>query len=162
MNNLKDIFLEELADLYNAETQLTKALPKMAKAASTPDLKEAFESHLEETKEHVQRLTKVFGAFKAPVKGKTCKAMKGLIQEGAEIIEEEDASTARDAALIAAAQKVEHYEIASYGCLATWAKLLGNKNALNLLKETISQEKAADEKLTEIAESSINEEALAA
>jgi ferritin-like metal-binding protein YciE len=159
MNNLTEVFLQELADLYSAEKLLIKALPKMAKAASSEDLKESFEEHLKETEEHVKRLESVFELFDKPAKAKKCKAMEGLIEEGKHIIEEEGSEAAKDAALIAAAQKVEHYEIASYGCLCTWAKLLENPEALEILKKTIEEEKATDEKLTQLAEESINIEA---
>lgn len=161
MSSLKELFLKELADVYDAEKQLTKALPKMAKNASSEELKEAFTEHLEQTKTHVERLEEVFEAFGEDAKGKTCQAMKGLIEEADEILKEEDASPMKDAAMIAAAQKVEHYEIASYGCLQTWAQILQNDQAADLLEETLNEEKEADEKLTEIAESTVNEEAAA-
>jgi ferritin-like metal-binding protein YciE len=154
MSTLRDTFLEELADVYDAEKQLLKALPKMAKAASHEELKEAFESHLDETKKHVERLEQVFEAFGEPAKGKKCKAMQGLVEEGEELIEEDEG----DAALICGAQKVEHYEIASYGSLAAWAKLLGQDEAAELLDETLAEEKAVDAKLNEIAESRVNAE----
>lgn len=159
MSTLNELFLEELADLYDAEKQLAKALPKMAKAASSPELRQAFESHLGETKNHVARLEEVFSAMDEKPTSKTCPAMQGLIEEGEEIIEEYDATPVRDAALICAAQKVEHYEIASYGCLCTWAEILDNDRALELLQETMNEEEQADEKLTELAETSINLEA---
>jgi ferritin-like metal-binding protein YciE len=154
MSALKETLLNELADVYDAEKQLLKALPKMAKAASDEDLKDAFESHLEETEEHVQRLEKVFEMFGQSAKGKKCKAMQGLIEEGEELIRDKQG----DAALICAAQKVEHYEIASYGSLCAWAKAIGEEDAADLLEETLDEEKAADEKLTGIAESSANTE----
>jgi ferritin-like metal-binding protein YciE len=159
MKNLSDLFLEQLADIYHAERQLFKALPKMAKATSSPELKNAFESHLEETQGHAQRLERVFEVFNRPAKGKKCQAMEGLIEEAKEIMDEESVSSVMDAALIAAAQKVEHYEIATYGCLCTWAELLGNREALDLLKQNMSEEEQADKKLTEIAERTINVEA---
>jgi len=159
MDNLRDLFLDELADLYHAEKQLVKALPQLIKAASAPELKEAFESHLEETEEQVSRLEEIFELFGKQPKAKKCPGMEGIIEEGKKIIEEGAESSVLDAALIAAAQKAEHYEIASYGTLATWAKLLEEEEALDLLKETIEEEKAADEKLTEIAESLVNLEA---
>src|SRR5207248_1478216 len=130
------------------------ALPKMAKAAEHEDLRSAFESHLQETEEHVRRLEEVFSIMEQPVKGKKCKAMHGLVEEGEDLIDKEEG----DAALICAAQKVEHYEIASYGSLESWARLLEQEDAANLLEETLAEEKAADEKLTEIAETSINPE----
>ena len=154
MSKLRETFLNELADLYDAEKQLLKALPKMAKAAAEEELKEAFESHLEETQQHVQRLEKVFEIFDQPAKGKKCKAMQGLVEEGDEIIQEKEG----DAALICAAQKVEHYEIASYGSLCAWARLLEEEEAAEVLEETLDEEKAADEKLTSIAETSANPE----
>jgi ferritin-like metal-binding protein YciE len=154
MSTLRETFLDELADVYDAEKQLLKALPKMAKAAQSEELREAFEEHLEETQRHVERLEQVFEAFEQPAKGKKCKAMQGLVEEGSELIEEEMG----DAALICAAQKVEHYEIASYGSLRAWAALLEEEEAADLLEETLEEEKAADEKLNEIAEATINAE----
>jgi len=154
MNELRETFVQELKDIYDAEKQLVKALPKIARATEHEELKAAFESHLEETEEHVRRLEVVFKAMDEPVKGKKCKAMQGLIEEGADLIDEEEG----DAALICAAQKVEHYEIASYGSLEAWARLLGEEEAAGLLEQTLDEEKAADEKLTEIAETAINVE----
>ena len=158
-NDLHELFLEELADVYNAEQQLTKALPKMAKAAESDELRQAFEEHLEETQNQITRLDRVFQSLGESMKRKTCKAMQGLIEEGSEIMEEQKGSSAIDAALIAAAQKVEHYEIASYGTLCTWAEQMGHEEALDLLKENIDEEEAADEKLTQIAESVANQRA---
>jgi ferritin-like metal-binding protein YciE len=160
-NDLHKLFLGELADIYNAEQQLTKALPKMAKVAESDELREAFETHLEETEEHVSRLEQIFEELGESIKRKTCQAMKGLIEEGEDLIKEEKGSSALDAALIAAAQKVEHYEIASYGTLATWAEQMGHGEVLELLKETLDEEKSADEKLTTIAESTANQKAQA-
>lgn len=154
MAKLNETFLDELKDLYDAEHQLLKGLPKMAKAAEDEQLKTAFEEHLDETKNQVERLEEVFATIDEKPTRKTCKAMKGLLEEGQELIEED----AGDAALIAGAQKVEHYEIASYGSLAAWARLMGNKEAADLLEETLDEEKAADEKLTEIAETAVNAE----
>jgi len=154
MSQLRETLIDELKDIYDAEKQLLKALPKMAKAAEDEELKSAFESHLEETQEHVNRLEQVFKALDEPAKGKKCKAMQGLVEEGEELIEEEEG----DAALICAAQKVEHYEIATYGSLEAWAKLLGEDEAARLLAETLSEEKAADETLTSIAETAVNAE----
>ncbi|MDB6036838.1 MAG: hypothetical protein JWM99_679 [Verrucomicrobiales bacterium] len=154
MAELRETFLDELKDLYDAEKQLVKALPKMAKPAEDESLQQAFEDHLEETKGHVERLEKVFAAFDEAPKGKKCKAMQGLLEEGSELIEEK----AGDAALICAAQKVEHYEIASYGSLLAWAKLLDEAGAAERLDETLDEEKAADDKLTEIAETAANPE----
>ena len=150
----RETFIEELKDLYDAEKQITKALPKMAKAAEHDELREAFETHLEETENQIERLEKVFELFDETPKGKKCKAMEGLVAEGKELIEEEEG----DAALICAAQKVEHYEIASYGSLISWARLLGEDEAADLLEETLAEEEQADEKLTDIAESTINVE----
>src|SRR5436190_20731087 len=141
MNQLRETFIEELKDIYDAEKQLLKALPKMSKAAKHEELKEAFESHLHETQEHVRRLEQVFKTMGQPAKGKKCKAMQGLVEEGEELISEEEG----DAALICAAQTVEHYEIASYGSLESWAKLMGEEEAANLLSETLGEEKSADE-----------------
>ncbi|MDB6124362.1 MAG: hypothetical protein JWQ71_3355 [Pedosphaera sp.] len=158
MKNLNELFLEELADLYSAEQQLVKALPKMAKAASSDELREGFEMHLEQTEEHVRRLEQVFEIFGEKAKAKKCEAMAGLIEEGKNMIEEDADPAVKDAGLIAAAQKVEHYEIASYGTLRTWAELLEKDEAVSLLEETESEEKETDEKLTELSES-INVEA---
>lgn len=159
MSELKKLFLDELADVHHAENQLLKALPKMAKAAGSEELREAFEAHLEETETHVRRIKEVFGLFDQPAKSKRCEAMEGLLAEGNEILKDWKASPALDAALISAAQKVEHYEIASYGCLRTWAGLLDNPAAKDLLQETLDEEGAADDKLTSIAESLSNDEA---
>jgi len=161
MSDLQELFLDELADLYSAEKQLTKALPKMAKAASSSDLRLAFEEHLSQTEEHVSRLEKVFETFGKPAKTKTCKAMQGLIEEGGDAIKGYKGEPACDAALICAAQKVEHYEIASYGTLSTWAEMLEQNDAAELLQETLDEEKATDDHLTELAESTSNLEAKA-
>ncbi|HMJ89638.1 MAG TPA: ferritin-like domain-containing protein [Candidatus Acidoferrum sp.] len=159
-NNLQELLVEEMRDVYHAEQQLLKALPKMAKAAQSERLKEAFERHLEETEQHVERLERAFEALGETAKAKTCKAMQGLIEEGKEMMEAHKDSATADAALIAAAQKVEHYEIATYGTLCTWCDLLGLDEASELLKETLDEEKTTDELLTEIAESEINAEAV--
>jgi len=156
---LRDLFIDTLRDVYNAEGQLVKALPKMAKTASNPDLAEAFESHLKETKGHVERLERVFDVIGEKARGKKCKGMEGLIDEGKEWIDEEAEHDVLDAGLIAAAQKVEHYEIASYGCLCTWARQLDLDDAVGLLGQNLDEEKAADEKLTGLAESHINAQA---
>ena len=158
MKDLNELFLEELADIYDAEKQLIKALPKMAEQANAPELQSAFEDHLEQTQEHVHRLEEVFELFEQKPKGKKCEAMAGLIEEAQSLMKEEAAPAVMDAALIAAAQKVEHYEIATYGCLRTWAELLGKDEALDLLEETLNEEKDVDESLTDIA-TSINQEA---
>jgi ferritin-like metal-binding protein YciE len=161
LGTLHDLYVDELKDLYNAEHQLLKALPKMAKAASAPKLAQAFTDHLAETKGQIERLEKIFKKLDASPKGKTCKAMEGLIEEGKEVMEEDAEPTVMDAALIAAGQRVEHYEMAGYGCVRTFATLLGYKDAANLLQETLDEEGAADKKLTKLAETVINVEAVA-
>ena len=148
--NLQELFVEELRDVYDAEKQLTRALPKMAKAVESDELRAAFEEHLDITRMQVNRLEEVFRSLGLAARGKTCDGMKGLIEEGSSHIEELDGSTL-DAALIGAAQKVEHYEIATYGTLAKWADLLGHQDAKDLLGQTLEEEKEADEKLTGIA-----------
>ena len=151
LDNLRAMFVEELKDLYNAENQLLKALPKMAKAATSAELKRAFESHLKETKVHVERLEQVFESLDETAKGKKCKAMEGLVEEGAEWMKEDADPDVMDAGLIAAAQRVEHYEMAGYGCVRTYAQLLGETKAAKLLQTTLDEEGAADKKLTQIA-----------
>ena len=162
MKTLKDLFMDELADMYDAERRLVKALPKMAKAATCEDLKGAILAHLEETKGHVTKVEAVFECFGAKAKGKTCEATKGLLEEGDEIAADFKGSPAINAALISAAQKVEHYEMASYGCLHEWAGLLGNTDAASLLEEILDEEKAANESLTTLARADSNDEALGA
>jgi ferritin-like metal-binding protein YciE len=157
-NRLKHLYVEELKDLYSAENQMVKALPKMINAATSEDLRTGFEEHLEQTKGHVSRLEEIFKALEESPKGKKCKGMEGLIKEGGEMIEEDLAPEELDAGLISAAQRVEHYEIAGYGCVSTYAKLLGEDEAASLLRETLEEEKKTDEKLTQLAES-INLEA---
>jgi len=159
IKSMDDLFLEEIKDLYDAEKQLVKALPKMAKAADSDELRQGFQEHLDQTKGHVDRLEKVFDIMGKKASGKKCEAMQGLIEEGNDVIEEIDASPLRDAALIAAAQKVEHYEIAAYGSCRTFAEILGRSDAAELLEQTLEEEKTTDEKLTELAEGMINEEA---
>jgi ferritin-like metal-binding protein YciE len=154
MNQLHELFLEELGDLYSAENQLIKALPKMAKAAQAQELKDAFAAHLGETENHVERIKQVFQIFDKPARGRKCKGMEGLIAEAKEVISDNKNSSGLDAALICAAQKVEHYEIAAYGCLRTWARLIDNPAAVDLLNQTLTEEEAADEKLNQIAERS--------
>jgi ferritin-like metal-binding protein YciE len=156
---LDDLFLDTLKDIYYAERQILKALPKMAKAATSPDLKAGFEQHLAETEVQVERLQQVFELLGKPARGKTCDAILGIIEEGKEIMDEYKGTQALDAGLVSAAQAVEHYEIARYGTLATWAKQLGHTEALNLLLETLAEEKATDEKLSTLAESAVNLEA---
>jgi ferritin-like metal-binding protein YciE len=153
---LNDLFVDQLRDVYNAENQLVKALPKMAKAASAPELRDAFTQHLEQTRGHVERLDEVAEKMGVKPKGKTCRAMEGLIEEGKEWIDEDAEPDVMDAGLIAAAQKVEHYEIACYGCLCSWAKQLGDEDVYDLLQQTLAEEKETDERLTQLAESSIN------
>jgi ferritin-like metal-binding protein YciE len=156
LDSLQTLYIEELRDLYNAENQLVKALPKMAKGASHQELKQAFEGHLEQTKEHVERLEEIFRRLEEKPTGKTCKAMKGLIEEGSEILEEDGDESVLDAALIGAAQRVEHYEIAAYGTVRTFANMLGEEEAAELLQETLDEEGEADKLLTELAESVVN------
>jgi ferritin-like metal-binding protein YciE len=151
LETMKELLLDELQDLYSAETQITKALPKMAKAAAGADLKQAFESHLEETEGHVQRLETIFQHLKESPKGKTCEGMKGLLKEGDERIKEGGEPDVLDAGLISAAQRVEHYEIAAYGSARTYAELLGEPDVVKLLEKTLEEEKAADQKLTKVA-----------
>ena len=158
---LHEVFLEELKDVYDAEKQLTKALPKLAKAARSQQLKQAFEHHLEETEEHVQRLERVFESLDEKAKGKRCKGIAGIIEEGESVIKEDFNGSAMDAALIAGGQRAEHYEIAAYGTLAAWARAMGHTDAADLLEQTLEEEKAADQKLNQIAEGGINEEAAA-
>ena len=162
IESLHDLYVDELKDLYNAEQQLVKALPKMAKAASASELSTAFEEHLEETRGHVERLEKIFKNLDVNPKGKKCRAMEGLIEEGKEMMEEDIDSSVLDAALISAAQRVEHYEMAGYGCVRTFARLLGDEQAANLLQETLDEEAACDKKLTELAETVVNVEATTA
>jgi ferritin-like metal-binding protein YciE len=151
IDTLSTLLNEELKDIYDAEKRLVKALPKMAKAASAPDLSSAFEEHLSVTKKHVERLDQVFELLGVPAKAKTCAGMKGLIEEGEETMKEDAAEQLMDAALIGAAQRVEHYEMAAYGTARAMAERLGNQEAADLLQETLDEEKEADEKLTEIA-----------
>lgn len=151
--NLEELLIEELKDLYSAETQLTKALPKMAEAATDENLKAGFEKHLEQTREHLARLDRAMELLEASPKGKTCKAMKGLIAEGEEKIKEDASDAVRDAALIGAAQKVEHYEIAGYGTVRTYAELLGEEELVELLQETLDEEAETDRQLTQLASS---------
>ena len=156
MQNLKDLYVEELRDLYSAEKQILKALPKMSKAASAPELKAAFDKHLTQTKGHVERLEQIFEALQLKPTGKTCKAMEGLVEEGKELMEEKPEPTVLDAGLIAAAQRVEHYEMAGYGTVRTFAKLLGEEKASKVLQTTLDEEGETDRSLTELAERVIN------
>jgi len=159
LNTLEDLLVHELKDLYSAETQLVKALPKMAKAASHQELKAAFEGHLEQTEGHVERLTEIAEMLGKKLTGQTCKAMKGLVQEGADLISEGAEPAVRDAGLIGAAQRVEHYEIAGYGTARCLADQLGHSEVADLLEQTLEEEKDTDEKLSELATSGINAEA---
>jgi ferritin-like metal-binding protein YciE len=149
--SLKDLYIDELKDLYSAETQLVEALPKMAKAATAKPLKQGFEKHLQETKGHLERLKKIFADLDASPNGKKCKAMEGLIKEGSEVMEEDAEPEVMDAALIAAAQRVEHYEMAGYGCVRTYAELLGETKAARLLQQTLDNEGKTDEALTKLS-----------
>ena len=158
-NTLHDAFLDELRDMYHAEKQLTSALPKLAKKAKSPDLTEAFRSHLAETENHVTRLEQVFAELGETAKAKTCEGMKGIIDEANEMIGESYDDQTMDAVLIASAQRAEHYEIAAYGTLVTWARTMEHDSAADLLQQNLDEEKAADEKLTDIAESGVNEQA---
>src|SRR5438128_8655071 len=160
LDTIQKLYTDELRDLYNAENQLLKALPKMAKGASSEDLKDAFEKHLEQTKSHVERLEEVFQEIGETPKGKTCKAMKGLIEEGSEILKEDGEESVIDAGIIVAAQKVEHYEIAGYGSVRTFAQLLGQDKSAELLQQTLDEESEANELLNELAEDIVNPEAL--
>jgi ferritin-like metal-binding protein YciE len=154
---LHDAFIAELRDTYDAERQLTKAFGKLAKAATSPDLREAFETHLEETQGQIERLEQVFEGLDEKVRGKHCDGIAGIIDEGKSIMDEDFDDTTMDACLIAAAQRAEHYEMAAYGTLIAWAKAMGHKQAESLLEETLAEEKAADEKLSRLAEGGINQ-----
>lgn len=159
IQSLRDLYIHELNDLYSAEKQLTKALPKMAKAATNEDLAAAFDDHLAQTERHVERLEKLLDGLGESKRGEKCKGMEGLIKEGSKIIEEDIAPEVLDAALIAAAQRVEHYEIAGYGTARTFAEVLGEDKAAEVLQTTLDEEVEADEKLTELAESAVNAQA---
>ena len=156
LNTLKDLYIHELKDLFSAEQQLVKALPKMAKAASNKQLASGFQEHLEQTKGHAQRLEKILSSHNATTRGPKCKGMEGIVAEGAEMIEEEADDEVKDAGLIAAAQRVEHYEMAGYGTARTYAKLLGDREGAKLLQTTLEEEKQTDQKLSELADSAIN------
>ncbi len=159
IGSLQDLLMDELKDLYSAEKQITKALPKLVKAASSPDLRDAFQTHLEETNGHVERLEKVFEILGKKGTGKTCEGMKGVLAEGSEVAGEIGKGELRDAGLITAAQRVEHYEIAAYGGVREYAKLLGHSDIVQLLEATLKEEEAADKKLTTVAKS-VNSAAL--
>lgn len=158
-NGLQQLFLDELKDLYHAEHQVLKALPKMAQAASAPDLQKAFETHLQQTETQIERLERVFKLMNTPPKGKRCKGMEGIIEEGKEALEEGFEPQVLDAALVASAQRVEHYEMAGYGTLRTFAQMLGHKEAAKLLQETLQEEASTDKLLTVLAKSHINQQA---
>jgi ferritin-like metal-binding protein YciE len=159
LDSLDNLFLHQLKDLLSAERQLVKALPKMAKGTANEELRAAVEEHLEQTKGHVSRLEEIFGMIGKTARAEHCKAMEGLIEEGSELLEEEGEETVKDAAIIGAAQKVEHYEISGYGTARTLAELLGLDKAVDLLQQTLDEEKETDAKLTELATSKINSEA---
>ena len=161
LDSLHDLYVDELKDIHSAERQLLRALPRMAKAADSPELRSAFESHLKETEKQVERLDKIFAELEKKATGKKCKGMEGLIEEGKEMMEEEADPAVMDAALIAAAQRVEHYEIAAYGCVRNYAELLGYTSSARLLQQSLDEEEAADKKLTQLAEGGINEAAVA-
>lgn len=159
METLQELYLEQLRDIYDAENQLTKALPKMAKKATNEELRAAFEQHLEQTQEQISRLDRIFEELGQKSKGHKCEAMKGLLEEGKQMMEEDADDDVMDAGLICAAQKVEHYEIATYGCLRTYAEMLGFDDQADLLQETLDEEKDTDDNLTELAVTCINLEA---
>lgn len=161
-NSFNDLFVNQIEDLYDAENRLTKALPKMAEAAHSSQLKQAFQSHLTETEGHVSRLEQIFREINVEPKRETCEAMKGLIAEGEEMIKAHGDPDIKDAALIAAAQRVEHYEMSGYGTARSFAQRLGLNQAATLLQQTLNEEKAADQKLNTIAESSVNQKATSA
>jgi ferritin-like metal-binding protein YciE len=156
MNTLEDLYLDQLLDLHSAETQLIQALPEMAEAADSRELRDAFEEHLQQTKEHKRRLEKILNGMGQRPNGIVCEGMQGLIQEGHEIIDQEGDPSVLDAGIIAAAQKVEHYEMSGYGTARAFAERLGELDAVDLLQATLDEEKAADKKLTKIAERSVN------
>jgi ferritin-like metal-binding protein YciE len=158
-STLHDAFIDELRDTYDAEKQLTKALAKLAKASSNPKLRQAFESHLDETEGQIERLEQVFESLDEKVKGKHCEGIAGIIEEGKSIMEEDFDDTTMDACLIAAGQRAEHYEMAAYGTLVAWAEAMGHKQAAKLLQQTLDEEKAADKKLSALAESGTNQRA---
>ncbi|MDX5346721.1 MAG: ferritin-like domain-containing protein [Hymenobacteraceae bacterium] len=160
LRNLEDLFIHELRDLYSAENQLVKAMPKMAKEANDPQLVDSINLHLDQTKEHVKRLEQVFEILGKDKEGETCKAMEGLIKEGESMIDENATPETKDAGLIATAQRIEHYEISGYGTAAHFAERLGHQQVLDLLKQTLSEEKNTDEKLNQLAKSKINKKAM--
>jgi len=159
---LKSLLIDELRDIYHAERQLVRALPKLAKAATSPDLREALESHLAETEQQVSRVEQAFELLNESAKTKTCAGMMGIVEEGSELIKESDKGAALDAGIIAGAQRAEHYEMAAYGSLMAWARALGHDDVAELLSESLEEEKAADKKLTELAEAGLNDAAASA
>lgn len=159
LNSLQDLYISELKDLYSAENQIIKALPRLAKAASAPELRQGFTDHLRQTRIQVERLDQIFEKLRISPRGKKCKAIEGMIEESKEVLNQEAEPAVLDAALIAGAQKVEHYEMAGYGCVRTFAQLLGDHEAAELLQQTLDEEEATDRKLTQIAESMVNFEA---
>jgi ferritin-like metal-binding protein YciE len=159
LKTLRDLYVHELKDIYSAEKQITKALPKMAKSASHEELAEGFEEHLAQTEQHIERLETILEGLGESTRGEKCKGMEGLLEEGKKMMEEDAAPEVLDAALISAAQRVEHYEIAAYGTVRTYAEMLGEDEAVQLLQQTLDEEIETDEKLTELAESAINVEA---
>jgi ferritin-like metal-binding protein YciE len=160
LNSLQELYIEQLQDLHSAETQLVEALPKMVASATAPELRQAFDMHLNQTKTHVLRLEQILRDLDQRATGKTCKAMQGLIAEGKDLMRERGDAAVLDAGMIAAAQRIEHYEIAGYGCARTYATQLGRSQDAQLLEQTLAEEKSADSKLTTIAESTINIEAM--
>jgi ferritin-like metal-binding protein YciE len=156
LQSLDDLFFEQLRDIFDAEKQIIKALPKMAKAAEAEELRAAFEEHLDQTRGHLERLERIFDLLGKKARGKSCQAMEGLIAEGEDILDADADPMVRDAGLIAAAQRIEHYEMAAYGCLHSWAQQLNNAKAAELIEETLREEKETDQKLTHIAESIVN------
>jgi ferritin-like metal-binding protein YciE len=161
IDSLRKLYVDELKDLYSAEKQILQALPKMVKKATHPQLKNAFQEHLEVTQGHVERLERIFEALGKPARGKKCKAMEGLLEEGKEVMSEDMEDDVMDAALISAAQRVEHYEMAGYGTVRTWAEQMGETAAAKLLQQTLDEERDADKSLTQLAESTVNVEAIA-
>lgn len=162
LESMQDLLVEELRDLYNAEQQLVKALPHIAEKTGTPSLRRAIQDHLRETREHLTRLEQIFSGLGEKPAGRKCRGMAGLLDEGEDILSEKGLDPVRDAGIIASAQRVEHYEIAAYGCALAFAQLLGRHDIVNLLQQTLDEEKAADRKLTAIAEGEVNSEAMTA
>jgi ferritin-like metal-binding protein YciE len=156
LHSLEDLFHEQLRDMFDAEKQLVKALPKLAKASSSDELRSAFEEHLEQTRGHVEKLERVFELIGKKARGRSCAAMEGIVEEGAELIDTDAEPMVMDAGLIASAQRAEHYEIAGYGCLHTWARQLNHHEAADVIEQVLREEKEADQKLTQIAEGMVN------